>query len=300
MNIRNNEVTLFKYQATLTSTSQPRFELRSCQGQNLRYNLDRGQASIIHTKPLSYTECVIVKTMLLKYWSICHIPMVTMMWQMAFIQYFMHWTMCSSVQKLSHEQLQPFSCRHQTEILKKYTRKPYLIQITTCYLLFHEPSSYINTGSKVHSATVTPTPQFQHAVTADVWQQNVSFRGNASAPERGYRWLAKHCDIRRSTIWCRWWPKKVLLTNTTAHFPLSSRYNNSEKPRYSWERKWGDILSRNYTTFTKRGSFHIYSVITTQIPLNTYTEGDASILCTDKRKQSYCGTNGNLRLCKIS
>jgi len=48
MYIRNNEVTLFKYQATLTSLSQPRFELRSCRGQNLWYTLDREQASIQH------------------------------------------------------------------------------------------------------------------------------------------------------------------------------------------------------------------------------------------------------------
>jgi len=46
MYIRNNEVTLFKYQANLTSSSQPRFELRSCRGQNLWYTLDREQASI--------------------------------------------------------------------------------------------------------------------------------------------------------------------------------------------------------------------------------------------------------------
>jgi len=46
MYIQNNEVTLLKYQATLTSSSQLRFELRSCRGQNLWYTLDREQASM--------------------------------------------------------------------------------------------------------------------------------------------------------------------------------------------------------------------------------------------------------------
>ena len=114
------------------------------------------------------------------------------------------------------------------------------------------------------------------------------------------QWLAKHCVFRHSTIWRSSWPKKALLTNTTAHFPLSTRYTNSQKPRYSWECKGGDILSCSYTTFTKRGTVHIYGVIPTQILLNIYTDGDASILCTDKIRQRYCGTNRTLRLCKIS
>ena len=60
-----------------------------------------------------------------------------------------------------------------------------------------------------------------------------------------------------------------------------------------------DILLWNYSTFTVRGTFNTYRMIPTQILLNTYTEGDESILCTDQTSQSYCGTNGNLRLCKI-
>jgi len=66
------------------------------------------------------------------------------------------------------------------------------------------------------------------------------------------------------------------------------------------ECKWGDILPCNYTTFTERGTFHIYRMIPTQILLNSYIEGEESILCTDQTRQSYCGTNGNVRLWKIS
>jgi hypothetical protein len=117
---------------------------------------------------------------------------------------------------------------------------------------------------------------------------------------RGHRWLAKRCVIRvlssdtaagpRKYHWptpqhiSLWTQDKIIHTNPDIHGNVNE----------------GIFYLANYTTFTELGTFHIYRMIPTQLLLNTYTEGDASIMCTDQIRQSYCGTNGNLRLCKIS
>jgi len=70
------------------------------------------------------------------------------------------------------------------------------------------------------------------------------------------------------------WHKKVLPTDTTAYFPLSRRQNNLQTPGYLWLCNWVDTLTSSYTTFTERGTFHTYRAISTQVPINMYTEAD--------------------------
>ena len=80
MYIWNNEVTLFKYQATFTSSSQQRFELPSCRGQNLWFTLSREQASIqqhnFNSFHVWYRYTIVIMTVLKFHWPRLYVYIV--------------------------------------------------------------------------------------------------------------------------------------------------------------------------------------------------------------------------------